>query len=159
MASITNHPQVFAPQEAHQQHGFTLIEIMVVVVIIGVLAALVAPNLVGEAGRAKIVKVQHDIRQIESALARYQLDNSRMPTTDQGLQALVTKPSGGPELRNYKPGGYLAKLPKDPWGNPYHYLQPGQHGPVDIFSLGADNASGGEDQDKDIGNWEVENEN
>ncbi len=134
--------------------GFTLIEVMVVVAILAILAAVVVPRVMDEPAKARRAKVQQDIRAIESALDLYKLDNYRYPTTDQGLEALVRPPSSGPEPKNYKEGGYLRKLPEDPWGNRYRYLHPGEHGEIDIWSLGADGAPGGSDENADIGNWE-----
>ena len=134
--------------------GFTLIEIMVVVVIMGVLAALVVPKLLGRTGEAKASAAKVDIATIIQSLKLYKLDNQRYPTTEQGLQALVSKPTSGPDANGWKAGGYLDKLPKDPWGNPYQYLSPGIHGEVDVFSLGADNAPGGTGEDADIGSWD-----
>ena len=133
--------------------GFTLIEIMVVVVILGILAGMVVPKFMDKPDQAKIVRAQSDIRSIESALNMYKLDNHKYPATDQGLLALVEKPSGGNEPKSWKQGGYLSRLPKDPWGNEYLYLSPGQHGQMDIYSLGADGQTGGEGTDTDIGNW------
>lgn len=138
----------------HSSAGFTLIEIMIVVVIIGLLATLIAPRIIGRQEEAMIVKAKADIRTLESALNMYKLDNFVYPSTDQGLEALVQKPSGAPEPRNWK--GYLDRLPKDPWGNPYQYLNPGQHGAIDIFSYGADGQPGGEGENADIGNWSIE---
>ncbi|MDX1443655.1 MAG: type II secretion system major pseudopilin GspG [Gammaproteobacteria bacterium] len=135
------------------QRGFTLIEIMVVIVIIGILASVVVPNIMGEPDKARVVKAKSDIRAIKAALDLYKLDNYNYPSTEQGLQALVERPSGNPEPRNYKEGGYLDRIPKDPWGNEYRYLSPGEHGAVDIYSLGADGQPGGEDVNADIGNW------
>ncbi|HLU62414.1 MAG TPA: type II secretion system major pseudopilin GspG [Gammaproteobacteria bacterium] len=137
----------------HIQRGFTLIEIMVVIVILGILATVVVPRIMDRPDQAKIVKAQSDIRAIEAALNLYRLDNFNYPTTDQGLEALVRKPSGSPEPRNYKAGGYLDRLPKDPWGNDYQYLNPGRRGQIDIFSYGADGQPGGEGINADIGNW------
>lgn len=136
--------------------GFTLIEVMVVVVILGILASVVIPKIMDRPDTARITKVHHDIRSIESALNLYKLDNFHYPSTDQGLEALVSRPAGQPEAKNWKSSGYLDRLSKDPWGNPYQYLNPGQHGTIDIYSLGADNQPGGEGANADIGNWEVE---
>ncbi len=133
--------------------GFTLIEIMVVVVILGILAALVAPNVIGRIGDAQTNAAKSDIRAIESAMKLYRMDNFRYPTTDQGIDALVQRPA---DAKNWPPGGYLDKLPKDPWGEPYRYLNPGQNGEIDIFTLGADNQPGGEGVDADIGNWSTD---
>ncbi len=142
-----------APQKPlTPQSGFTLIEIMVVVIILGVLAALVVPKMMDRPEAARITKARSDIRALESALNLYKLDNYQYPSTDQGLQALVEKPSGSPEPRNWKQGGYVARLPKDPWQNPYQYLSPGVRGAIDIFSLGPD----GQSSDDDIGNWNLE---
>lgn len=135
------------------QHGFTLIEIMVVIVILGILATVVVPRIMDRPDQAKVVKAQSDIRALEAALNLYRLDNFNYPTTDQGLEALVTQPSGSPQPRNYKSGGYIDRLPKDPWGNDYQYLNPGRRGQVDIFSYGADGQPGGEGINADIGNW------
>lgn len=137
------------------QHGFTLIEIMVVVVIIGILAAIVAPNIFDQPDRARIVKAKQDITAVESALNLYKLDNFVYPTTQQGLEALVAPPQGDPPAPNWKPGGYLKTVPKDPWGRPYQYLSPGVKGEIDIFSLGADNKPGGDGAAADIGNWNL----
>ncbi len=132
--------------------GFTLIEVMVVVVILGILGAVVLPNIMDEPGKARIVKAKQDIASLESALDRYKLDNFVYPTTDQGLEALVKKPSGSPEPKNYKSGGYIKKLKSDPWGNPYLYLSPGVHGKIDIYSYGPDQ----QQSEDDIGNWNIE---
>ncbi len=132
--------------------GFTLIEIMVVVVILGILAALVVPNILGNVDTARITAARQDIRGIESALDMYRLDNYTYPTTQQGLQVLVTQPAD-PSIRNWRLGGYLKKLPNDPWGNPYQYLYPGSQGEVDVWSMGADGQTGGEGVAADIGNW------
>ena len=135
--------------------GFTLIEIMVVVAILGILAALVVPKIMGRPDEARIVAAKQDIAAIRQALNLYRLDNQRYPTTEQGLQALVEKPASGPVPGNWKTGGYLERLPKDPWGAPYQYLNPGLRGEVDIYSLGADGAAGGAGNDADIGSWEL----
>ncbi len=138
--------------------GFSLIEILVVVVIIAVMVAIVAPQFLGEAEKARITRVKADIQQIESALDRFQLDNGFYPTMEQGLEALVRKPDIEPEPKNYPPGGYLKRLPKDPWGNEYVYVYPGEHGVYDIYSLGADGEEGGEGVNADIGNWDEQDE-
>ena len=132
------------------QRGFTLIEIMVVVVIIGLLAAIVAPNLIGNIDRAAVNRARADIRSIETALNLYRLDNFRYPTTDQGLQALVGNP-GEAAAPNWK--AYLRNLPSDPWNQPYRYAYPGQQGEFDLVSYGADGTAGGEDINAGIGNW------
>jgi general secretion pathway protein G len=135
--------------------GFTLIEIMVVVVIMGILAALVVPKLMGRTDDARIIAAKQDIATVMQGLKLYKLDNQRYPTTEQGLQALITKPTTGPGANGWKTGGYLDKLPKDPWGNPYQYLSPGIKGDVDVFSLGADGQPGGTGNDADIGSWDL----
>ena len=135
--------------------GFTLIEIMVVVVIMGILAALVVPKLMGRTDDARIIAAKQDIATVMQALKLYKLDNQRYPTTAQGLQALIAKPSVGPAADGWKAGGYIDKLPKDPWGNPYQYLSPGVKGEVDVFSLGADGQPGGTGNDADIGSWDL----
>ena len=138
-----------------KQSGFTLIEIMVVIVIIGILASVVVPRVMDNPDKARTAKAKHDIQALESALDIYRLDNFTYPTTDQGLNALVTKPGGSPEPKNWKNGGYIKKLRNDPWGNEYLYLSPGQHGEIDIYSLGADGALGGEGVYADIGSWDI----
>ncbi len=136
-------------------HGFTLIEIMVVVLIIGILVGAVAINFVDTPNEARVIQTQSDMVTLESALDLYQMHNGRYPTTDQGLTALVTAPS---EAKKWKEGGYLrrGKVPKDPWGNDYVYNSPGSHGRFDLTCLGADGVSGGESFDADINNWEIE---
>lgn len=143
-------------RSARRSRGFTLIEVMVVVVILAILATMVVPRIMDRPDDARITKAKQDIRQLDSALKLYRLDNQRYPTTDQGLEALVEKPTGGPKPRNWREGGYVEGLPKDPWGSPYQYLSPGEHGDFDLYSLGADGKLGGEGVDADIGNWQVE---
>lgn len=135
--------------------GFTLIEIMVVVVILGILAAMVVPKVMSRPDEARVVAAKQDIASIMQALKMYRLDSKRYPTTEQGLQALVTKPVQTPIPDNWKGGGYVERLPLDPWSNPYQYLNPGLHGEIDVFSYGADGAPGGEGFDADIGNWQL----
>ncbi len=139
---------------ANKHKGFTLIEIMVVVVILGILAAMVAPKILSRPDQAKITVARSDIETISQALELYRLDNGFYPSTDQGLEALVKKPTMSPEPRSWNPDGYLKKAPVDPWGNPYLYVQPGNHGKYDVYSLGADGREGGEGTKATIGNWE-----
>jgi general secretion pathway protein G len=138
-----------------RQGGFTLLEIMVVVVIIGILAALVVPNIIGRPDEARQIAAKQDVASLMQALKLYRLDNLRYPSSEQGLQALVTKPTTGVIPPNWKPGGYVQRLPRDPWGNPYQYLNPGVQGEIDVFSYGADGAAGGEGIDADIGSWNL----
>jgi general secretion pathway protein G len=133
--------------------GFTLIEIMAVIVILGVLAALVVPRIIGTPDQAKAVAAKQDVASIMQALKLYRLDNSRYPSTEQGLQALVTRPVDGPGAPNWK--AYLDKMPKDPWGKQYQYLNPGVRGEIDVFSHGADGQSGGTGVDADVGSWDL----
>ncbi|MEO0575515.1 MAG: type II secretion system major pseudopilin GspG [Pseudomonadota bacterium] len=135
------------------QRGFTIIEIMVVVVIIGILAAAVGPQLISRVGEARRTAAERDIGNIETALKVYRLDNFAYPSSEQGLAALTERPND-PNLTNWDPEGYLEKPAIDPWGNPYEYLNPGQRGAIDIYSLGADGRPGGEGENADIGNWE-----
>jgi general secretion pathway protein G len=137
-----------------RRSGFTLVEILVVVVILGLLATLVIPRVVGRGEEAKRTAALVQIREIEQALDLYKLDNGFYPTTEQGLEALVSKPGGLPEPRNYRSDGYMKKVPSDPWGRPYVYRSPGDHGEADLFSLGPDGAEGGEDKNRDITNWD-----
>ena len=132
--------------------GFTLIELMVVLVIIGVLAALIVPNVLDRADDARSTAARTDVTNEMQALKLYRLDNQRYPTSEQGLQALITKPTTAPLPLNWRP--YLEKLPNDPWGRPYHYLNPGVKGEIDVMSFGADGQSGGEGKDADIGSWQ-----
>ena len=137
--------------KAHR--GFTLLEVMVVVVILGILAALVVPKIISRPDEARIIAAKQDIASLLQALKLYRLDNHRYPSSEQGLQALVVQPTGTPVPPNWKAGGYIERLPKDPWGHDYQYMQPGQHGAVDVYSLGADGKLGGEGYDADVGNW------
>jgi len=140
----------------HRARGFTLIEIMVVVVIIGLLAAVIVPQVVSKVDEAKVAKTKQDIATLETALTMFRLDNSKYPTTDQGLAALVTQPTD-PSIRNWRPGGYIKRVSKDPWGNDYQYVYPGTHGgEYDLYSLGADGQPGGDGTAADIGNWNAE---
>lgn len=147
--------RAFKPSPHKIPRGFTLIEVMVVIVILAVLAALVVPKVMGRPDEARITAARQDIASIMQALKLYRLDNMRYPTTEQGLQALVTQPTIPPVPPNWKGNGYLERMPKDPWGNPYQYLQPGLHGEIDVLSLGADGAPGGEGSDADIGSWNL----
>ena len=143
-----------APTPLHRriQAGFTLIELMVVLVIIGVLAALIVPNVLDRADDARATAAKTDVNNLVQALKLYRLDNQRYPTAEQGLQALIVKPTTAPVPGNWKP--YLEKLPNDPWGRPYQYLNPGIKGEIDVMSFGADGQSGGEGKDADIGSWQ-----
>ncbi|MNF46602.1 Type II secretion system protein G precursor [compost metagenome] len=136
------------------QSGFTLIEIMVVVVILGILAALVVPQVMNRPDQAKVTVAKGDIKAIGAALDMYKLDNFAYPSTQQGLEALVSRPSGNPPAKNWSKDGYLKKLPIDPWGNTYQYLSPGSKGTYDLYSLGADGKEGGSDNDADLANWD-----
>ena len=136
--------------------GFTLIEIMVVVVIIGLLATLVLPRVLGRQDEAFIAKAKSDIRALSAGLKLYKLDNFNYPSTEQGLESLVSKPSGEPPAKNWKQGGYIDRLPSDPWGNPYQYLSPGEKMEFDLWSYGSDGKSGGDQVAADIGNWNLD---
>lgn len=143
---------------SRRETGFTLIEIMVVLVIIAILAALVAPQILGQVDEARVTAAKQDIQTIGTALDFYKMDNFRYPNTDQGLEALIKKPDD-PTVRNWRPDGYLRakSVPKDPWGNDYRYLEPGSHGAgYDLYSLGSDGETGGEGNDTDIGSWNLE---
>jgi general secretion pathway protein G len=137
-----------------RQRGFTLIEIMVVIAIIGILAALIVPKIMSRPDQARRVAAQQDIATVMQALKLYRLDNGRYPSQDQGIQALVEKPTTDPVPNNWKGGGYLERLPNDPWGSAYQYLNPGVHGEIDVFSYGADGKPGGEANDADVGSWQ-----
>lgn len=139
------------PSRRARIRAFTLIEVMVVIVILGILAALIVPRVMTRPDEARAVAARQDIASIMQALKLYRLDNQRYPTTEQGLQALVTRPTSGPEAPNWK--AYLDRMPVDPWGKPYQYLNPGVRGEIDVFSLGADGQPGGSGMDADIGSW------
>lgn len=140
-------------QTAAPRTGFTLIEVLVVVVILGILAAIIVPKIMDQPDRARLTKAHQDIQALVTGLNLYKLDNFAFPSTDQGLEALIESPQGLPEARNWKDGGYIDRLPSDPWGNPYLYLNPGVHGSIDVYSQGADGTPGGENINADIGNW------
>jgi len=135
--------------------GFTLIEVMIVVVILGILAAVVVPKMLDRPDQARVTAAQADIRIIMQALKIYRLDNGMYPSTEQGLQALTIKPTTKPEPTNWKQGGYIERLPNDPWKTPYQYLYPGIKGEIDVYSLGADKQPGGENNNADIGSWAI----
>jgi len=139
-----------------REKGFTLLELMVVVLIIGLLAALVVPKVIGRHEDAMIVKARHDVRALSNALSMYKLDNFSYPSTQQGLEALVKQPAGEPAASNWRKGGYIESLPSDPWGRPYQYLNPGEKAEFDVWTLGADGAPGGEGTSADIGNWNLD---
>lgn len=153
--SIRHPERAASRRNFHRNAGFTLIEIMVVVVILGILAAVVVPRIMDRPDDARIARAKQDVRALESALNLYKLDNFNYPSTQQGIEALVSQPSGDPPAKNWKSGGYIAQMPKDPWGNPYQYLSPGVKGQIDIYSLGSDNSPGGEGAAGDIGNWDL----
>jgi len=140
------------PNQSARQSGFTLIEIMVVIVILGILAAVVVPNIMSRPDEARIAKAKQDIRALSTSFDLYKLDNYAYPTTDQGIEALAVKPTTPPIPKHYREEGYLKKVPLDPWQNPYQYLNPGEHGLIDIYTLGPDQTP----SDDDIGNWNLE---
>ena len=146
----------FLQHPARASRGFTLIEVMVVVIILGILASIVIPKVMDRPDQARIIKAQQDIRTLESALKLYKLDNYTYPTTDQGLQALVSRPTIAPEPRGWKQNGYIDRIPQDPWEYDYLYLSPGSHGELDLYTQGADGQPGGEGPNSDIGNWNQE---
>ncbi|WP_417207605.1 type II secretion system major pseudopilin GspG [Antarctobacter sp.] len=144
--------QQAAPRRAADA-GFSLLELMVVVVILSILALVIVPRVIDRPDQARAARAQSDIGAIQAAVNLYRLDNFRYPTTDQGLEALVTRPSSEPVPQNWSSGGYMDRVPQDPWGRPYQYLQPGVHGDFDVFTYGADGVPGGTGADADIGSW------
>ncbi len=154
------HPADAPPQSAQDRTsrdaGFSLLELMVVVVILSILALVIVPRVIDRPDQARAARAQSDIAAISSAISLYRLDNFRYPSTEQGLAALVSPPTSPPEAPNWAQGGYIDRLPQDPWGQPYQYLSPGVHGDFDIFSYGADAAPGGSGADADIGSWTLE---
>jgi len=157
MKPFLSSPISSSPRRHARTRGFTLIEIMVVITILGILAALIVPRIVGRTDDARIAAARQDIASLMQALKLYRLDNGRYPSTEQGLRALIEKPSTEPVPNNWKQGGYLERssLPKDPWGKEYQYLSPGVKGEIDVFSFGRDGQSGGEGPDADIGSWSI----
>ena len=147
---------IFEEAFNNRSRGFTLIEVLVVVVILSILAALIVPKIMDRPDEARVVAAKSDIRAITSALKLYRLDNGVYPSTEQGMQALVKKPETGEIPRNWKSSGYLDRLPRDPWKNEYQYLNPGLHGDIDVFSLGADGQPGGDGTSADIGSWNLD---
>jgi general secretion pathway protein G len=148
--------EVIRARQPAGERGFTLIEIMVVVVIIGLLAAVIVPQVVDKVDEARVARAKQDIASLETALTMFRLDNSKYPTTDQGVTALVAQPTDT-SIRHWRPGGYLKRVARDPWENDYQYVYPGTHGnEYDLYSLGADNQPGGEGTSADIGNWDGE---
>lgn len=155
MTTYLNNRNFRCPQSHLRTPGFTLIEVLVVIVILGVLAAVVVPKVMGRPDEARVIAAKQDVNSLVQALKMYRLDNQRYPSAEQGLNALVSKPTVAPIPNNWKPGGYVDRLPKDPWGNAYQYLNPGVRTPdIEVFSFGADGQPGGEGIDADIGSWQ-----
>ena len=152
ITAVSIHGKVLTMQ-VRGARGFTLIEVLVVVVILAILAAIVVPRVIGRTDDAMIAKAKADVQGLGTALNLYKLDNFTYPSTDQGLDALVQKPGGSPEAANWRSGGYIDRLPKDPWNRDYQYVSPGSHGDFDVYSLGKDGQSGGDGLAADIGNW------
>ena len=149
---MTRQTTTTMPIEQRAQRGFTLIELMVVLLIIGVLSALIVPNVLDRLDEGKVTGAKSDINTLVQALKMYKLDNQRFPSAEQGLQALIAKPTASPIPSNWRP--YLDKLPQDPWGHPYQYANPGVKGDIDVYSTGADGVVGGEGKNADIGSWQ-----
>jgi len=147
--------QADAMDSPTRERGFTLLEVMVVVVILGLLAMLVVPRILGRPDEARVAAARQDVASVMQALRLYRVDNHRYPTTEQGLQALVSPPTTTPLPPNWNTGGYLDRMPRDPWGQELRYLNPGRNGEIDVFSLGADGKPGGEGHDADIGSWQL----
>ncbi len=152
ITAVSIHGKVLTMQ-VRGARGFTLIEVLVVVVILAILAAIVVPRVIGRTDDAMIAKAKSDVQGFSTALNLYKLDNFTYPTTDQGLDALIQKPGGSPQPANWRSGGYMDRLSKDPWGREYQYVHPGSHGEFDVYSLGRDGQIGGDGIDADIGNW------
>jgi general secretion pathway protein G len=146
-------PRAVSPEPARRDGGFSLLELMVVVVILSILALVIVPRVIDRPDQARVARAQSDIAAISSAVNLYRLDNFRYPTTEQGLAALVTQPATDPQPPNWATNGYMERLPIDPWGQPYQYLEPGVHGDFDVFSYGADGVAGGTGPNADIGSW------
>lgn len=142
--------------KARRDAGFSLLELMVVVVIMSILALVIVPRVIDRPDQARVARAKSDLAALENAVKLYKLDNFAYPTTEQGLNALVTRPATGPQPPAYPPNGYIDRLPKDPWGRDYQYLSPGVHGDIDIFTFGADGVAGGSGTDSDIGTWSLE---
>jgi general secretion pathway protein G len=140
---------------SQRARGFTLVEILVVIVIMGILAAVIVPNVIGRTHDARVAAAKQDIATLSQALAMYKLDNARLPTAEQGLKALVEKPNAAPLPNNWRSGGYIPRLPNDPWSNAYQYANPGLRGEFDVFSFGADGKAGGDGESSDIGSWNL----